>query len=246
MPHNPIRRPPMLRDLLVSGPLALFLDFDGTLVDIAPTPDAIIVPSTLPERLAVLAEALDGRLAVVSGRGIADIERHCGPLAVAIAGSHGADVRMADGAGAGPAIPPLPPAVVNEVAAYALSHSVDFERKPHGAALHSRVAPEKEAQALAFMEDLARRHGLDTKRGKSVVELVHSGTDKGGAVDAFMAVAPFIGARPVFIGDDVTDEDGFAACARRGGFGIAIGDRPSASARYRLAGPAALHEWMQL
>jgi trehalose 6-phosphate phosphatase len=226
--------------------LAVFLDFDGTLVEIAETPGAIKVPGSFSARLDLLSDRLGGRLALVSGRGIEDLENHCGALAVAVAGSHGADRRMAGGGRHGPSLDPLPPAVIAEIEAFALREVLDLERKPHGAALHSRMAPDKEVIALRFMEALAQRHGLNAKPGKKVVELVHRGADKGRAVDAFMSAPPFIGTQPVFIGDDLTDEDGFAACRRWGGFGIVVGDRPSEQALYRLSGPAAVRQWLQL
>lgn len=247
MPAKPTRpAPPPLSALLAQGPLALFVDFDGTLVEIAPSPDAIVVPGSLARRLVALAATLDGRLALVSGRGIDDIERHCGALAVALAGSHGAALRTADGKGCGTGPAPIPAQIVAEVEAFALREAVGFERKPHGAALHSRAAPHREADCLSFMTGLAELHGLTAKPGKRVVELVHPGADKGTAVELFMAEAPFNGAMPVFIGDDVTDEDGFAACTRLGGFGIAVGERSSDHAAFFLSGPQAVHSWLRL
>lgn len=205
-----------------------------------------MVPDLLSARLDSLSARLGGRLALVSGRGIEDVERHCGPIAVAIAGSHGAARRMAGGEVGGAAMAPVPPAVVAQVEAFAKAQEVGFERKPHGVALHSRENPAREHECLAFMVSLAERHDLAIKRGKMVVELVHPGADKGAAVDAFMAVAPFAGAIPVFVGDDITDEDGFAACERLGGFGISVGERISALARYRLADTAAVQKWLHL
>jgi len=166
-------------------------------------------------------------------------------LAIAVAGSHGA-VRRIAGDLSGGMLEPLPPAIVAEIEAFALANTVAFERKPHGAALHSRGAPEREEDCLAFMMALAGQHGLVAKRGKMVVELVHPGADKGAAVNAFMALDPFAGAMPVFIGDDITDDDGFAACLRLGGFGIAVGERESALARYGLADPTAVQQWLEL
>jgi len=246
MPNPPNRsHPPPIAELLEAGPLALFLDFDGTLVEIADSPDTIVVPEGLAARLGALSNRLDGRLALVSGRGIADVESHCGTLAIAVAGSHGAARRLAGSRDSG-LLEPLPAAVVAEIEEFALAKSVAFERKPHGAALHSRGAPEHEEDCLAFMVALAGQYGLVAKRGKMVVELVQPGAEKGAAVDAFMALDPFAGATPVFIGDDITDDDGFAACLRLGGFGIAVGERDSALARYSLADPAAVQDWLHL
>ena len=242
----PLPPPPPLRDLLEQGPLALFLDFDGTLVDLAAAPAAIHVPPRLAEGLAGLAARLGGRLAVVSGRSIENLEVHCGTLAIDCAGSHGGERRRADGRPFGNPPTPLPREVHEAVGRFAHDNAVAYEPKPHGAALHSRSAPETEERCALFMSDLADAHGLVLKRGKYVAELVRPGADKGAAVRAFMCEDPFAGAQPVFLGDDVTDEDGFAAASELGGFGIAVGERPTGSARYGLAGPAEVKQWLGL
>ncbi|GAA0280698.1 trehalose-phosphatase [Alteraurantiacibacter aestuarii] len=232
--------------MLGNGPLALFLDFDGTLVEIAPTPDAIEVPQALAARLHDLAARLEGRLGLISGRGIADIESHLGPLQIARAGSHGIDRRLPDGTPLGGQPLAFPRSVSDELQAFACANGFSLESKPHGAALHYRARPELEGQGLAFAQDLAGRHQLLLKRGKCVIELVHPGADKGGAVRAFMQDDMFAGSRPLFIGDDVTDEDGFAAVLEFGGTGILIGDREPTLAQYRLADPAQLYQWLGL
>lgn len=238
--------PPTLDQLSAGGSVALFVDFDGTLVDIAATPDAIAVPPALGRKLADLSDRLGGRLAVISGRPIEDLETHCGALRIACAGSHGAVVRTAADAAPAFLADPLPDEIASAVARFAREQGVAYEAKLHGAALHSRSAPHLEEDSAQFLETLAERHGLAVKRGKRVVELVNRGCDKGAAVRAFMAGPPFAGAPPAFVGDDLTDEDGFAACAELGGFGVAVGDRPSCGARYRLADPAQVREWLQL
>lgn len=238
--------PPPFSELLAEGPLALFVDFDGTLVELAATPDGVAVPARLAQSLAELSKRLGGRLALVSGRSIGDLERHCGPLAVDCAGSHGAERRRADGSSVGPVPEALPAPVRNEVARFAQDRGLIYEPKPHGAALHSRAAPALEEHCALFMAGVAAAHGLLVKRGKHVAELVRPGADKGTAVRSFMLAEPFAGSRPVFIGDDVTDEDGFAASDDLGGFGIAVGPRVTRSARYGLAGPAAVQQWLSL
>jgi len=238
--------PPSLDDLLASAPHALFLDFDGTLIDLAPTPDTIRVPDTLPARLAELSARLGGRLALVSGRATRDLERHLGPITIARAGSHGAARLLADGSTLGDAPTALPAEIVPELKGFATLHDFAWEDKPHGAALHYRGRPELEETGLQFAGDFAARHGLQVKRGKCVIEIVRPGADKGAAVRAFMAVEPFEGAVPVFVGDDVTDEDGFAAVSALGGFGIAVGDRPSEGARFHISDVAEVHEWLAM
>jgi len=238
--------PPLLADLAPSAGLAVFLDFDGTLVEIAPRPDAIEVPERLSEALARLAARLDGRLALVSGRAISDIERFTGPLTIACAGSHGADMRDAAGAPIGESPMKFSARVLGRMEEFATRSGFALEAKPHGAALHYRDDPSLEGAGLAFARDLAASQGLDIKRGKCVIELVGRGANKGSAVSAFMALAPFAGAMPVFIGDDVTDEDGFRAVSELGGCGILVGDRQPSCARYRLASPAAVHHWLEI
>lgn len=241
-----LARPPALAALLSGGPVALFLDFDGTLVEIAPGPDAIAVPSGLDQQLCMLGERLGGRLALVTGRSLDNLGQHLGTPPIARAGSHGASRRMADGGMLGNDPPPLPDAVRSTLSAFAADSGVLVEAKPHGAALHYRADPAQEEHVEALASRVAGEHGLTIKRGKCVVELVTPGAGKDGAVRAFMARAPFAGAMPVFIGDDVTDEDGFRAAAEMGGWGIIVGDRASQSARYRLPKVQDVHAWLEL
>jgi trehalose 6-phosphate phosphatase len=237
--------PPSLASLLLDRPVALFLDFDGTLVDIAASPDAVSLPQRLSKRLERLSRLLDGALALVTGRSIQNLQDFLGPLAVHMAGSHGGDVRAPDGTALRNG-KPVPAPVAEALSNFAVANSLLFERKAHGAALHYRARPELESVACDFASELAIAHGLITKAGKCVIELVWPGADKGGAVDLLAARTPFAGGTPVFIGDDVTDEDGFSACARLGGFGIAVGERASAAARYHLATVKDVHAWLEL
>lgn len=244
--HVTLSPPPSLSDLSQQRPVALFLDFDGTLVDLASTPDGIIVGETLADDLFTLGERLDHRLALVSGRAIPDLQRHLGPLRVARAGSHGIARELADGSPLGELPVALPDEAGDALRAFAAEHGFALEEKPHGAALHFRSDPALEPAGLAFAQELAGRHLLEVKRGKSVIELVRPGVSKEGAVRAFMQVAPFAGAMPIFVGDDITDEDGFRAADDLGGFGILVGDRSPSRARYQLPDTAAVHEWLGL
>jgi trehalose 6-phosphate phosphatase len=234
--------PPSLASL---GDLALFLDFDGTLVPIAEEPGVIAVPEQLAIRLERLSQRLDGRLAVVSGRSIADLSGHVGAVRIYRAGSHGAHVMNRDGSDLreARAIPEEAKALLEE---YAAENDLFFENKPHGAGLHSRKVPARFDAMTAFGLEIARRFEMDHKIGKQVFELVHPGANKRSAVELLMEQAAFTDARPVFIGDDVTDEDGFAACEEMGGFGIAVGERPSDNARYHLDGVDAVYQWLDL
>lgn len=234
--------PPPLAGLAVRHSLALFLDFDGTLVEIADTPDGIHVPDGVPAQLATLHRALDGRIAIVSGRAIADIQSWLGPLDLLIVGSHGAEIgEAATGAAT------LSDASRAELTALTAAWPrLLVETKPHGIAVHYRQEPEAAPTVFTVMDDMAAREGLAARRGKMVVELGPKSANKGAAVARLMAAPPFAGARPVFIGDDHTDEDGFAAVAAMDGHGILVGTPRPTAADYRLADPEAVHRWLML
>jgi len=123
---------------------------------------------------------------------------------------------------------------------------LEFEDKCFGAALHFRARPELASEAVAHAEDVASAAGLSIKHGNCVVELLHHGADKSEAVRVFMQLPPFRNATPIFIGDDLTDEDGFRAAKEFGGFGIIVGQREQTSARYRLDIPASVRDWLNL
>lgn len=224
---------------------SLFFDFDGTLVDLADTPDAVIVDAALIDLLERLAARLPGRMAIISGRAIDQLDRMLGAFAadVAIAGSHGADLRV-------PGIPHVPagkPAMLADATAamrtFADSYGLLLESKSHGVALHYRLAPAMEPVALATAEEIATRTGLTLQHGKMMVELRAPG-DKGRAIATLLATPAMAGTAPLFFGDDLTDEAGFAAAASAGGAGILIGEMRTSAALYRLPDVAALRAWM--
>jgi trehalose 6-phosphate phosphatase len=236
--------PPPPPDLLARS--SLFLDFDGTLTPIVDRPDAVVVDEQLRTLLRTLADARPGRVAVVSGRSVAQLDDMLGPVAhaLALAGSHGAELRMA-GAGT---VPVQQPASLGKVAASftaftAARTGTMTEMKALGAALHYRLAPEHEADAHALAERLAGEHGLTLQRGKMVVELRAAG-DKGRAITAMMATPEMAGTVPVVLGDDVTDEDAFAAAATLGGAGVLVGEARETAATYRLPDVPAVHRWL--
>jgi trehalose 6-phosphate phosphatase len=240
MPDSP---PP---PLFLLAPAALFLDFDGTLVELAEAPDAIVVPRGLKPLLDRLAERLEGRLAIVSGRAVEDLQSHLGAAGAALSGSHGAELRYADGR----SVPVVAPAGLesarDEIRRFAAGAAgLLVEDKPAGIALHFRRAPEREGEAIAFLEALARRSGLALQRGKMVAELRPPGTDKGGAVRRLMAEPPFAGARPVFVGDDLTDEEAFRAARSLGGGGVLVGAARPSDSQWRLAGVAEVTRWLE-
>ena len=236
--------PPSLAALLAEERIALFLDFDGTLVELAPGPDAISPMPGLSGRLLTLAERLEGCCAVVSGRAIDDIERHVGRLKVAIAGSHGSEIRTASGEALGAGATSLPSEIETALRAFADEHGVDYEHKAHGGALHYRSNPAQGERAVAFATSLAQEHGWKAQGGKCVIEILAGTSDKGSAVRTFMASPTFKASRPIFIGDDLTDEAGFAACEELGGIGILVGEREETGAHYRLPDVQSVHTWL--
>ncbi|WP_428421047.1 trehalose-phosphatase [Methylibium sp.] len=224
---------------------ALFLDFDGTLVPIAPRPDRIEVGAWLVPTLQRLQDALDGALALVSGRPLSELDAWLAPLRLPAAGVHGVERRDAAGhtrvlAGA------LPAELVHRVERLvARSPDLRLEHKPAALALHYRDAPHLGDMCARMMLAAARPHADWTVLiGKCVVEVKPRGATKADAVHEFLTHPAFAGRRPVFVGDDATDEDGFAAVQAVGGLGIKIGAGPS-GAQCRLSGPEAVRVWLQ-
>lgn len=225
---------------------ALFLDFDGTLVEIADHPDDVQVPAGLPDLLAALSAALDGRLAIVTGRSIAALEALLGPVEVAVAGSHGGEFRPAPGAPVLPLADPLPAAIVAAMEDFSRANGgLLVEPKPYSVAVHYRHHPEALEALLTCAEGLASRFRLSLKHGKQVIELAMPGSDKGTALSRFMALPAFADAVPLFLGDDVTDEDAFHAAARHGGAGVLVGAMRPTAAAFRLPGVDAVHAWLE-
>ncbi|MEJ2378696.1 MAG: trehalose-phosphatase, partial [Pseudolabrys sp.] len=208
------------------GRVALLLDFDGTLVDIAPTPDAVHVPAALCNALARLLQATGGALALVSGRPIADLDRRFSPLKLPIVGGHGAELRVREGETIS-AVPPLPEALRRRLAeAQALDPGILVEDKGYSLALHYRNAMQsEEALRRHIAEALVGFPGerLEVLPGKALFEVKRPGVSKGESVRLLMRHAPFAGRVPVFIGDDITDETVFAQIPALGGKGYAVG-----------------------
>ena len=223
---------------------ALFLDFDGTLVDIAETPDAVHVPLALIDTIAALHGLLGGALAIVSGRQIDALDRFLGPLALAAAGEHGAQRRNARGELEESPAPDLAAVVQTANALSMEDPGVIVERKHAAVAVHYRLAQYWESACRsAMLAAIAYRPQLEVLFGKCVVEVKRAGVNKGTAIKAFMEEVPFQGRTPIFFGDDTTDESGFTAVQRMHGIAVKVGSGPS-GALHRLADPAALSRWL--
>jgi trehalose 6-phosphate phosphatase len=226
---------------------ALFLDLDGTVAPFASRPELVGPIARRTATVSGAAAALGGRLAVISGRPLADIDRILDGAATAAAGVHGLERRSA--AGVVQRAEPDPSVAQAAGVFQGLAEAEPgllVEDKGLSVALHYRNAPEAAAIAEAAGVRLAKRLGLQLQRGDCVVELRTPGADKGDAVRAFMAEAPFQGAQPIFVGDDLTDEAGFAAAEDLGGYGVRVGspERPTA-ARYTLTDIEAVLVWLE-
>jgi trehalose 6-phosphate phosphatase len=205
--------------------IALLLDVDGTLVDIAPTPHEVHVSEDLCRSLARLSELTGGALVLVSGRPIADLDKLFAPLRLAAVGGHGAEMRLPDGERLS-TVATLPPALRRRLGEVAAPGSgILVEDKTYSVALHYRKAPQQEARLrehIAAVRAEFSGEALEVLPGKAMFEVKRPGVDKGAAVRALMTQAPFAGRRPVFIGDDVTDESVFAILPALGGIGFSV------------------------
>ncbi|MGH6975909.1 MAG: trehalose-phosphatase [Stellaceae bacterium] len=226
---------------------ALFIDFDGTVVEIAATPDRIDVAAGLPALLQRIANRLDGAFAVISGRPLADLTRRLAGYSGAAAGNHGLERRSATGVvhrpRADPALELVWPVVHRFVA---LTPGATLEDKGLAIAIHYRGRPElaETCRRVAERAVLLSENQLSMLAGKMVVELRPRGADKGHATEAFLAEPEFRDKRPVFVGDDWTDEAGFAVANRLNGIAIHVGGGES-TARYRLDSVAAVIRWLK-
>ena len=226
--------------------LALFLDMDGVLAPLAETPDAVGPVARRSAVLRRLDERLQGRLAIVSGRTLSEIDRisAAGPLAAS--GVHGLQRRRRDGSTViAPASPGIAPAT-RALRAFQDEHpEVIVEEKGVSVGLHYRQASEVGEAALALARSVAAEHGLSVQPGVMVVELKTPGSDKGSAITAFMAEPPFQGATPVMLGDDLTDENAFRAATTLGGFGVLVGPMRETLASHGLATVDAVLSWLE-
>jgi trehalose 6-phosphate phosphatase len=242
----PLQAPPHLR----VDEIALFLDVDGTLVEIEREPGAVHVPQRLSRILADLFGAGGGALALVSGRSLEQLDRLFAPLRLNAAGLHGLERRnLATGVVRSEPRPAVFEPARARLAHFAGDHAgVLLEDKGLTLALHYRKAPELELEAKALAQAVTAASGgaLVLLEGKKVLELKPPGCDKGAAIAAFMDEPPFRGRRPVFAGDDVTDEAGFATINRLGGISIRIGadSRPTA-ALYGHRDVRSMQDWLQ-
>lgn len=228
--------------------MALFLDVDGTLLEIAASPNEVKVPAALRNTLELAAEGENGALALVSGRTIGELDRLFAPAVFAAAGQHGLERRDAAGrlwrAEADPQLLQSARETLRELVA---GHpGLLLEDKGFNLALHYRQAPRLEDRVSEVMTSLLAglRPHYQLKAGKCVLELMPAGHSKRTAIETFMREPPFYGRTPVFVGDDVTDEDGFAAVNALGGYSIRVG-KGTSLARHRFSSVSAVIAWLR-
>lgn len=226
---------------------AYFLDFDGTLLDLAATPDTIRVDSALPQLLTALHQASAGAVALISGRALADLDLRISLPSLPKAGQHGLERRDATGRLWQHASPPLARQTIRDALAPLLERhrGLILEDKGLTLALHYRQVPEMASYLHQLMRRLVAEVGeeLVVQEGKCIVEVKPAGVDKGTAIAEYLAEPPFHGRRPVFIGDDKNDEHGFAAVNAFDGISIGVGTG-AGHARYRLPDVAAVRAWL--
>ncbi len=228
--------------------IALFLDVDGTLLEIAPRPTDVNVPAALCDALHETLERMNGALALVSGRTINELDRLFSPWIFPAAGQHGLERRDARGHVTKPHVDA---SLLNEARRalheFQLTHEgVLLEDKTVALALHYRLAPHCESAAYDIMSKLVQpiADQFVLRSGKCVLEIAPRGYSKKIAIESFMTEAPFAGKAPVFVGDDITDEDGFIAVNALGGYSVRVGSLVKSAARYQFNDVSAVIAWL--
>ena len=226
--------------------ISLFLDIDGTLAEFKRLPGEVVPTARRTGLLKALCERLAGRVALISGRTLADVDRITEGVVLAASGVHGLERRGASGH-----LQSCEPhhgiAHAREVfSALVETHpTLVIEDKRLGLVLHYRTAPELDDLANAAAARVAEASGLALQRGDMMAEVRTPGADKGDALRAFMAEAPFLGFAPIYVGDDLTDEHAFDAAQSLGGYGVLVGAPRKTSARYRLEDVEAVLSWLE-
>ena len=226
---------------------SLFIDVDGTLLHIEAHPDDVRADQQLIDRLEGIKRSLDGAFALVSGRPITELDRIFAPAQFTAIGAHGAEHRGADGQVHRESGAVLPDAVLEKVSGFVgTRQGLLVEIKNHGLALHYRNAPKLEQSCRALMQSVAGTLEEDFRliEGKMVLELTAHGHNKGEAIRAMLGREPFAGRRPVFVGDDVTDEDGFREVNRQAGVSVKVGSTEATEARYVIEDVGSVHRWL--
>ncbi len=226
---------------------AILLDIDGTILEIAATPDLVHVPDGLGDTLQRLHERTGGAFALISGRALHAIDALFAPLKLPAVGSHGAEVRLAPNQDLITHANTLDPRLRQRLAdLQRLGDGILIEDKAYSVALHYRLAPQLSRLVLMEVERIAADFaltGIELLHGKEVIEVKSARFTKGTAFRELMHEAPFAGRQPVFAGDDTTDETVFAVLSDFDGYGISVG-RAMAHTQFCFARPADVRAWL--
>jgi trehalose 6-phosphate phosphatase len=227
---------------------AILLDIDGTLLDLAPTPHDVRVPSTLRRTLERLQECTSGALALVSGRSLDDIDLIFKPLKLSAVGGHGAEIRLkANGTANRNVALPLDDELKQQLINIAhLDPAIIVEDKDYSLAIHYRLAPDKRRAIEDAIEEIRAElpDSLEVLPGKSVIEVKKIGFNKGTAIRELMSHPPFAGRRPIFVGDDTTDEAAFAVMPEFDGLAVSVGRMVPGVAK-RFETPGDVRRWLE-
>lgn len=226
--------------------VALFLDIDGTIAEIMPRPGDVIPDVRRSRLIAAVYAATSGRLAILSGRTLEDVDRILEGIVPCVAAIHGLVQRMPDGSVIKTERSPLLSEISERVHEFAEAHSgVIVEQKGSSFALHYRLAPQQEPSVRAFTSRIADEMGLGVQNGSMVSEIRTPGPNKGTALKTFLKAEPFAGFAPVMVGDDLTDEDAFVAAAELGGYGILVGSQRPSRAWFRISSVPDVMSWLE-
>jgi len=231
------------------GDLALFLDVDGTLLEIAATPDRVRVPASLRNTLQLACARENGAFALLSGRSLAELDRLFAPCRFPASGKHGLEVRLPSGE---LVQPDFDCALLDRARRWltmlAKEHrGLLLEDKGMAIAMHFRLAPRLESEVTVVMQELATElgHGFVVRSGKCVLELMPRGFNERSAIELFMRQREFVGRTPVYVADDPSDEVGFAAVNEMGGHTIRVGNLDQTAAQFRFSNVSTVVAWLR-